>query len=574
MWGVRGQQWNGSFAEGDADEWVYAGYIQALIDGRPRRNEPYTGRDDQPTRPQPESLFSIQCVPAYALALPARFLGLSSSTVFIVLGFLGPLLSCLAIFWLVREVIKDSRLAAAGSILVISFGALAAGQGIVSLLTSDHGYSYFLFLRRYEPLAPFPLFFIFCGLVWKALTTRQRILWAAAAGVALGILVFSYFYLWTSAIAWLVCVAVLWLVARPENLRQAVGSFLTIVVLGGAALVPYFVLLSNRSTTMDSGQKLVLSHAPDLFRIPELLGIAVIIVLVVGVLRKRIDWCTPESLFAAAFALMPLLVFNQQVITGRSLQPFHYEVFIANYAALVGGVLAAVIFWRGQEDVTRMVRPQIVARLAFVAILWAVIEVVAPTQLIMRFSSYTDRAAAVGQRLRQLAEPGTTTTTTALNPQPLVLASDYKVALILPAFAPQALLWESHFEFLNLQPNEVTERFYQYLYYIGTDGDEFARELATPMSSIAAAAFGHDRVILGQSVMSKAITKDDIENKVTDYKSYSSSFNRQKALQHVLSYVIVPADGSVDLSNLDRWYQRDGGEHIGDHLLYRVQLRP
>jgi hypothetical protein len=577
MWGVRGQQWNGSFAEADADEWVYAGYIQALIDGRPRRNEPYTGRDYQPDRVQPESLFSVQFVPAYALALPARFLGLSSSTVFIVLGFLGPFLSCLAIFWLINEVIKDPRLAAAGSILVISFGALAAGQGIVSLLTSDYGYSYFLFLRRYEPLAPFPLFFIFCAFVWKAITAKRRtgILWAAAAGVALGILVFSYFYLWTSAMAWLACVAVLWLIARRENRRQAVWAFLTIVAIAGAALVPYFVLLSNRSTTMDTGQKLALSHAPDLFRIPELLGIAVIIVLVVGALQKRINWRAPESLFAAAFAFMPLLVFNQQVITGRSLQPFHYEAFIANYASLVGGVLAGVIFWRGLDNENRVVRSRVVARLAFVAILWAIIEVVAPTKLIIRFSSYTDRAAAIGQRLRQLAEPGAASSrnTSALDPQPLVLASDYKVALILPTFAPQALLWESHFEFLNLQPSEITERFYKYLYYIGTDGDEFSRELAKPMSSIAAAAFGHDRVILGQSVMSKAITNEDIANKVTDYQSYSASFNREKALQHVLSYVIVPADGSIDLSNLDRWYQRDRGERIGDHLLYRVHLR-
>ena len=576
MWGVRGQQWNGSFAEGDADEWVYAGYIQALIDGRPRRNEPYTGRDHQPNRPQPESLFSIQFVPAYALALPSRFLGLSSSTAFIVLGFLGPFFSCLAIFWLIKEVSKDPRLAAAGSILVICFGALAAGQGIASLLTSNYGYSYFLFLRRYEPLAPFPLFFIFCVFVWKAINANRRIgmLWAVAAGVALGILIFSYFYLWTSAVAWLLCLAVLWLIARPENLRRALWSFVTILTIAGAALVPYFVLVSNRSTTLDSGQKLAFSHAPDLFRIPELLGFVIITFLIVGAVRKRINWRATESLFAAAFALMPLLVFNQQVITGRSLQPFHYEVFVANYAALVGGVLAAVIFWRGLDDRNRLVRPQIVARLAFVAILWAVIEVVAPTQLIIRFSSYTDRAAAIGQRLRQLAEPGAASSSTnALNPQPLVLASEYKIASIIPAFAPQALLWESHFEFVNLQPTEVTERFYKYLYYIGTDGDEFARELAQPMSSIAAAAFGHDRVILGQSVTAKAITNEDIAKKVIDYQSYSSSFDREKALQHVLSYVIVPADGSVDLSNLDRWYQRDGGERVGDHLLYRVQLR-
>jgi len=280
-------------------------------------------------------------------------------------------------------------------------------------------------------------------------------------------------------------------------------------------------------------------------------------------------------LFAASFALTPLLVFNQQVITGRSLQPFHYEVFIANYAVLVGGVLAVVISWHGPEGRKRPVPYPVVARLVFVAILWAIIEVVAPTKLIIRFSEYTDRAAAICQRLRQRAESDGTLidSISDLDPRPLVLASDYKVALILPVFAPQALLWESHFEFLNLLPNETSERFYKYLYYIGFDGNDLTKDLGQPMSILAAAAFGHDRVILGQSVLAKPITSEEIAKKVTDYEAYTSSFSREKASQHLLSYVIVPADGSIDLTNLDRWYQRDNGEHVGDHVLYRVQLR-
>ena len=577
MWGLRGQQWNGSFAEGDGDEWVYAAYVQALIDGRPRRNDPYTGRDDQPDRPQPESLFSIQFVPAYLLAVPARFLGVSSSTAFIALGILGPFFSCLAIFWLIENIVKDPRLAAAGSLIVICFGALAAGQGLIALLISDYGYSHFLFLRRYEPLAPFPLFFLFCTFVWKALTTTRRnsMAWAAAAGLTLGVLVFSYFYLWTSAAAWLACVALLWFIARPGNLRQTAGSLLTILVFAVAALVPYFILLSNRSPTMDSGQKLALSHAPDLFRIPELLGFGVIALMVLGALKRRINWRAPDSLFAASFSLMPLVVFNQQVITGRSLQPFHYEVFIANYAALVGAVLAVVITWRGPDGPKRAVPYSIVARAVFVAVLWAVVEVVAPTKLIIRFSEYTDRAAAVCQRLRHLAKSDreVTTSTNRSDTRPLVLASDDKIALILPVFAPQALLWESHFEFLNLQPDETSERFYKHLYYIGIDGNKLTKELAEPMSNFAAAAFGRERVILGQSVMSRPITSEEIAKKVSDYEAYTNSFSREKAVQHLLSYVIVPADGSIDLSNLDRWYLRDRGERVGDHLLYRVQLR-
>ncbi len=84
LWAVRGATWQGSYVSFDFDEVAYASYLNALIAGRPRRNDPYTGRADAPGAPQPESLFSIQCLPAYALALPARALGLSAADAFII----------------------------------------------------------------------------------------------------------------------------------------------------------------------------------------------------------------------------------------------------------------------------------------------------------------------------------------------------------------------------------------------------------------------------------------------------------------------------------------------------------
>jgi hypothetical protein len=577
MWGVRGREWNGSFAEVDRDEWVYSAYIQALIDGRPRRNDPYTGREESAGHPVPESLFSIQFVPAYAIAGPARLVGASSSTAFIGLAILAPFLSCLAIFWLITNVIKDQRLAAVGSVVVLCFGALAAGQGVVHLLTSGYGYSSFLFLRRYEPLVPFPLFFVFCVFVWRALTAEQRfhIAWSVGAGLTLALLIFSYFYLWTSAVAWFICVTLLWVLARPQDVRKRVCSFATILMLALGAAAPYALLLSRRSSAMDSRQKMALSRAPDLLRIPEVLGFGIIVLVIFSALRGRVNWRAPESLFAASFALMPFVVFNQQVITGRSLQPFHYEVFIANYVVLLGAVLAIVIIWRRPQSGERPVRQRILARLMFVAILWGLIEVVAPTKVLVRISQFTDSAAAICQRLGQLAKTDKALSYTheGPDPRPLVLASDNKVALFLPTFAPYALLWESHFDFLDLHPNERRERFYKYLYYTGIDESRFAKELGQPMSDLAAAAFGHERVIPDQSLLAKPITGEEIANEVASYQAYASSFTQEKAVQQLLSYVIVPADGSIDLSNLDRWYESDRGDQVGDHILYRVQLR-
>jgi hypothetical protein len=578
MWNTRGQNWNGSYAELHGDEWAYSAYVQALIDGRPRRNDSFTGRDDRLGNRQPESLFSIQFIPAYLIALPARTLGMSSSSAFIALAVFAPFFACLAIFWLLLTLMRDEKLAAGGSIVILCFGALAAGQGLVHLFVSGDQYLFLPFLRRYEPAVPFPLFFVFSVFVWKSLHAKghRAFLWAGAAGLVLDVLIFSYFFLWTAAFAWFACLALLWLAAYPGKLHRDGQSFLTVLLLSVAALVPYVVLLSRRSATMDAGQKLMLSHAPDLFRAPELIGVVAIALLFFGALRKRIHWRTPESLFAASFALMPFVVFNQQVITGRSLQPFHYEQFIANYVALVGLIVASTLVWRGSEAAERPIRYRVVGRLVFVALLWAAMEIMAPTRIMKRDNQFIDRAAAVCQRLRGLAR--TDERVVRINSEtdcyPLVLASDNKVAVILPTFAPHAVLWAPHFDFLNLRLGESRERFYKYLYYTGFDGPKFETELRRPMSTFAAAAFGHERVIPDLSVQAKPITSEEIAAQVAEYQAYYSSFTHEQAVQHILSYVIVPLNGGPDLSNLDRWYQRDTGEEIEGYILYRVQLKP
>src|SRR5215210_7746174 len=85
FWLDRGAQWHGAYATLNADEFLYSAYLNALIDGRPRRNDPFTGRDEQAQQPLPETAFSIQVVPAYVLSSTAKIFHLSASTVFILL---------------------------------------------------------------------------------------------------------------------------------------------------------------------------------------------------------------------------------------------------------------------------------------------------------------------------------------------------------------------------------------------------------------------------------------------------------------------------------------------------------
>ncbi|MEQ1924093.1 MAG: hypothetical protein ABL952_16435, partial [Pyrinomonadaceae bacterium] len=149
---LRGAEWNGHYAYNDVDEVAYAAYLKALIDGRPRKNDPYTGRDDTPENPQPESLFSIQFAGPYTIAIPARILGVPATWAMTISGAVAAFLTALAIFWLIGMLTRDSLFAMAGSLIVLAGGALFAGEGAIGeILDFSYSYPYFPGLRRYLP---------------------------------------------------------------------------------------------------------------------------------------------------------------------------------------------------------------------------------------------------------------------------------------------------------------------------------------------------------------------------------------------------------------------------------------
>ena len=123
---------------------------------------------------------------------------------------------------------------------------------------------------------------LFLSFVWFAITRRvrhQRVCYAIAAGLAFWFCVYSYFYLWTAALGWLSLVALLWVISRPDGWRAAVSSLALIGAIAVAALVPYAVLLSHRSPTMDIAQALVYTHAPDLWRSIEIIALVIVLAL-------------------------------------------------------------------------------------------------------------------------------------------------------------------------------------------------------------------------------------------------------------------------------------------------------
>jgi hypothetical protein len=579
--GQRGRAWHGANAITHPDEVAYSAYLASLIRGNPRRYDPYTARGEQGEAA--ESLFSIQLVPAYTVALPSRWLGLSASAAFMILPALCALAASLAIFWFLALLTRDERFSAASVLVILGFGTLIAGQGIarhvptlgyliplwISKSVSPPSLYHLPFLRLYQPAVAFPLFFLLCGFVWLALTRptpRQVIIAAIGAGLVFGLLIFSYFYLWTAAAVWLTSMCALWLLVKKLERKRTVVVFAIILAFAAAALVLYFRMLSHRAATVDAAQALVFTHRPDPFRLPEIVALFVLAVVGVGIWRGILRERDPVVLVVASSALTVLVVFNQQIITGRSLQPIHYQWFIANYCALTAAALTGALWWRSGSR--RIFTDRRLALIAIVALLFAFAEVWLAASVSWNYNFEIDEGKPVADRLAQFDRAGGSAGF------PLVLMADLRLADRLPTDAPQAVLWAPRMlVFPGVTAAENRERFFQQLYYLGYDEKKFWTELDHPDWTFLAGIFPYQRLSPVVSSSNPPVTPEELDAQVASYLEYSRTFNRARAAAPTLSYLAVYAEKQPDYANLDRWYQRDAGERVGNFILYRLKLR-
>ncbi len=604
MFYLRGAEWNGNYAYNDIDEVAYAGYLKALIDGRPRKNDPYTGRDDSPDNPQPESLFSIQFAAPYTIAIPARLFGVGAPWAMTISGAVAAFLTALAIFWLLGVVTGDSLFAMAGSLVVLCGGALFAGEGAIGeVLWDGFSYPYFPGFRRYIPAMAFPAFFVILGLVWKLVGSGpdgaahgefagdrrldgaddidqpnaaaggsdwfdgRKPLLIVLASMAFGYTVFSYFFVWTTAAAWLGCLGACWLIARPEGFRVGLRLLIGLGVGCTLLLIPYAYLLSNRSRSMDDVQLLVNTHAPDLTRTPELISFVVLAVIASGVIFKVFDLKDRGTLFAASLALTPIIVFNQQVIFGRALQPIHYQVFIGNYVAGLAVVMTLGIIWRQVAGREAWPARFALVLLALAAVTWGFVECHFTVRVLDDVNVARDEAYPVAQRLAELgrADPG--------SHHRVVLDLSLAESDDLPTIAPQAVLWARHQHvFAGVTVRENKERYYQYLYYSGVGGEQLAdgmKHRGDFVSMIALFGWGRHTDRLNSDF--KPLTFGEIDDEAAKYTDYVDKFDACGPDVVRLDYLIAPAEPYLE--NIDKWYQRDEGETFGKYTLYKLTLR-
>jgi hypothetical protein len=571
VWRTRGGAWADSDASFSGDEVAYCAYVNALLDGRPRRNDPYAGHDQTPH----ESLFSIQFIPPYAIAGLARLFSLTAAQAFFLLNFLLPFAAALALYWLLYGLLQDAAWAAAGAVFALCLGTYALLYGTLRTAfgwDTTYTFAYLPFMRRYVPAFAFPLFWAFIACAVKALKpdlsppAARRLLPAACSGFLFAALVFSYFYIWTAAASWFALWAVFCWLAQPADRTRMRGPLLLILLIALTALLPYGWLVAQRAPEMDTTQLLALSRAPDFSRSSLKLGLIVCALLAWAARRGKVDGRDSRVLFAASCALAPLLMFNQQILTGRSLQPLHYEMYVAKYLVLGALFITATLLLKKRAPRGHSLLPAPYS-LLLLAFGWGFVETTVATRRYLRNYPQANAVRVVARRIHEQANGPAT-----------VLYADLTDADHAPTHAPEAVLWSPHLPvFAGVTAGENRERIHQLMYFTGVtlEGvDETNYAQTDPrtrylLHSLIEWALNEP----AWTVNWQPLQPERVRREIELYRAYVRNFSHTDATRRPLSFAVMPDGATFALSNLERWYEHDPGQRLGAHTLYRLKLR-
>lgn len=319
---------------------------------------------------------------------------------------------------------------------------------------------------------------------------------------------------------------------------------------------------------MDNVQLLVHTRELDLWRFPQYVSLVALVILLIGTLLKLIKLKSHSTIFAISFALVPFILFNQQVITGRSLQPIHYQVFIGNYVAGLALVVSLGLVYREFITKNSNVSKVIVIFLALLAVIWGFIECHYTVRVLDGANIQRDNGMPLAKRLNELSKE-------LPNPHQQTIFSLTNIqADDSPTIAPQNVLWARHQHvFAGLSWQESKERYYQQLYYQNLDEKWLEQRLQNGDFVSMIALFGWGRHTDRLSSEAKPLTRHEIAQESRRFGDYIKNFNYKNAANPTLSYLVVPKDWTLDYTNIDKWYERYDKQEIGIYTLYKLKIK-
>jgi hypothetical protein len=246
--------------------------------------------------------------------------------------FIFPVFVFLLIYALVNQIIRKKIVALVASTTVLLSTNLVNPKAIWDLIINHQTQTGFLLFSRVITPVNLIFFFGFLLLFWIFIE-KGKLFYGIASGIVLGLSFYSYPYTWTFLFAFLGCLAILYLLKK--ECAKIKGIILT---SGVAALVsiPYFWNLWQAMQhplypELSERFSIIKTHTPQI-------GALILILLAIFLLffpRGNKD----RYFFCLGLVLTPLIVLNQQVITGRIMIPDHYHWYYHTPLAIIFTIL-------------------------------------------------------------------------------------------------------------------------------------------------------------------------------------------------------------------------------------------
>ena len=233
--------------------------------------------------------------------------------------FVFPIIIFLLIYIFIFQLTGKKLIASLASITVLLATNIISINALLNLILKQEAYTDFLpFSRLVAPPVHLIFFFGFLLFFWFFLK-KEKIIYATLSGIVLGLSFYTYPYTWTFLFAFLGC---FFLISFFRRDYFKIKIITCIALLALIEALPYLYNLYQATqhplyTEISFRHGLIKSHQPQIGYITIILAISFLLFFFRQD-RQRYYYCL-------ALVLTPLVVLNQQIVTGMTMIPDHYH---------------------------------------------------------------------------------------------------------------------------------------------------------------------------------------------------------------------------------------------------------
>ena len=500
-------EYHGISIMGPDAETYYAARVREVYDGDPTAASAfYGGNKDVPYLQPP--------LPEMTIAYPAKLLHIDPVTMFQLSRVFWGFAVAVLFFLFVLAITGNEVVSFVSTALALFAGAILAAPWLLPdyFSPASHGFEFLRFSRVINPQFTVSWFLIAFLCISEWLKHRKKSL-IVGAGLSVIILIYSYVYAWTLALATMGFLTLWFLWKRDWKRIKDLAIFWAIALLG---LIPYFIHLHATTThpwfaTSSLRMGLVISHAP-------VIGVWSLVFIAVAFLSKKV-WPKKWPLLPA-LSLGAIVALNQHVITGSFIVPHHYHwYFIQPLASLFAVALVLTYF---KTYLNKWIAGLLVIFSLFIATVqqWGAYQGARDLWGRLQF------AAPVIAYIRDHAEPGDT-----------VYASDKDILNMIPIYTSADVYTSTNAMNVMAAPERPKEVYYFELWLNGVTPEQAEKELSTTRRiELSQRVYAiHYREALGAY---DRIPDSVVQENISDYKKYYALSLKEKLTRYPLTLFI------------------------------------